>query len=202
MGRSISWIAVKDCSAETLLEQFDLERNGDVCEPFNPPCSVKQLANGWTILALQGCEHKFLGAERVKPLSQGRELVSCWLEEHVMISAAEGWRDGRKLWRVVHDGEEELGDMEIDGDPPAAFVKILRCARERQARDDAEVQANANELGQARLRLMQVDYLFDVPAQLTRSRTGFAHDKRLPIAAGFQTAVARARTPKRRWLFW
>jgi hypothetical protein len=193
MGWSISWLAVKDTPPQELLAHFGLEPGGESGVAFDSPISFKACPSGWSILALQRFEHKFLAAEHAKALSAGHDFICCSLDDRVMVSASEGWRDGTRLWRVVHNAEEEVEEfqeVEVSGSPPAALDEILATLRKEHEED--------KEGG--------VDYFFDAPIRLAEALTGFAHDHagdeetKSPVE-NFKFVIAPP-AAKRRWFFW
>jgi hypothetical protein len=84
--------------------------------------------------------------------------VSCYLESHVMVSAAAGWENGRRLWSVRHDGEQGIHHLETEGELPLAFTAIRDVLFGKQ---------------QAQGARPRVDYIFDIPIALAASITGF-----------------------------
>jgi hypothetical protein len=89
------------------------------------------------------------------------ETVYCFVEEHVMVSAASLWRDGKQVWRVTHDGQESADHLSTDGVAPPAFASIR----------DKYLAVQAAE------REEDVDHIFDIPVELARELTGFRHDQ-------------------------
>jgi hypothetical protein len=208
MGVSLSWIAVRGKPASKILEQIGLERTGARCEPHESPYSFHELGNGWALLMMNRCEHEFLRAKRCRLLSQGCEVVTCTLEEHVMFSASEEWRDGARIWRACHRAENGDRDLDLDGAPPPEFEQILEWARSEQDRNDDEVRANNRSWPKKDFRILGVDYFFDVPLRLAKSRTSFEHDEEHPEIGenDFEVLVPRRESPQEkkrsRWRFW
>ncbi len=71
-----------------------------------------------------------------------------------MVSRLSGWKDGRRLWSVVHDSEEGEHHLEAEGDLPPDFVPIR----------DA-VRSKSDELPH-----------FEIPCQLAARLTGYRYD--------------------------
>src|SRR5436309_2155175 len=43
-----------------------------------------------------------LRTNEMRRLSRGCEAIACFVEEHVMVSRAAGWKDGEQVWCVSH----------------------------------------------------------------------------------------------------
>jgi hypothetical protein len=97
-------------------------------------------------------------------------VVSGFVEDHVMVSWASGWREGNKVWSVVHDCEKSRFHLDIQGGAPAQ----LRGIRERLI---AEQQAAGGEKA-------DVDHVYDVPAERAKELTGYRHDQEVPGLSG------------------
>jgi len=179
MGYSLSWIAVRGKSPESVLAELKLARTGKLEETPEAPFSAAALPGGWFLVIANDCNY----ADRapLKKLSQGAEVAACALEEHVMASGASGYRDGEERWSIMHDSERGLSHLNISGDPPKAAGAIHKRAEAKQAAeggDDAEV-----------------DYLFEVPVEVAAKMTGFRHDRSMP-AIRFETLKKRAARPR------
>jgi hypothetical protein len=94
--------------------------------------------------------------------------VSCFLETHVMVSAAAGWENGRRIWSVLHESDHGIDHLEIEGKPPAAFAAIR----------DGLAAKQKTQGGRPR-----VDYIFDIPINLAAAITGFHYER--GTAAGY-----------------
>jgi len=103
-------------------------------------------------------------------LSRTGEVVCCFVEDHVMVSWASGWREGNKVWSVVHDGEKGQFHLDIKGGDPAELKSIAeRLIAKQQAAGGGKAD---------------VAYVYDVPAELAKELTGFRHDEKTPELAG------------------
>ena len=113
----------------------------------------------------------------LEKLSADCEVVAATVEEHVMVSSAECWRSGRRLWSVAHDSQSSADHLVESGSPPASFQAIkdrLFAAQSKEKADDP----------------MRVDHLFDAPLELAESLTGFKHDKE--VEAKFEVLKKKA----------
>lgn len=95
-------------------------------------------------------------------VSRSCEIVVCSLNDHVMVSSAEGWRDGVQLWSVEHDSDQGEEHLEVSGLLPAGFAAIRdRLLKKQRAAQDA-------------------DYVYDVPIELAKACTGYHHTDDTP----------------------
>ena len=80
-----------------------------------------------------------------------------------MFSQASGWKDGTFLWSVTHDCEKGRYHLEIKGDTPPSLKGIhatLGAAQDAAGGKEADV-----------------DFVYDIPAELAKNLTGFRHDQ-------------------------
>ncbi len=83
-----------------------------------------------------------------------------------MYSAAEGWRGGKRIWRIEHDAEKSARHLECSGELPATYAVALGEAESEQDAEDAGAK--------------EVDFYFEIPLQVARSIVGFKHDEENP----------------------
>jgi len=158
MGTSQSWVAFRGRPAEDVRAELRLRVASTPEEATGSLLSGARLTSGWDLLVV-GRDDRFVGDALLARLSRGCEAVACFVETHVMVSQATGWRDGRNVWRVDHDSEIAVDHLEVTGEPPAELESIRRDAEAQQREDDGEV-----------------DYLFDVSPALARALVGYHHD--------------------------
>src|SRR4051812_38540656 len=158
MGASLSWFAVRGKTPETVLKEFGLKNIGK--EPSKTVFCGGALPGGW-FLVIQG-RHEFTN-EEVRQLSRGCEVTACFVEEHVMVSRAAGWKNGEQLWCVTHDAQEGDGHLDVEGEPPAGFTAIRARLIKQQETDGG------------------ADFIFNIPVDLAREITGYSHDETAEI---------------------
>ena len=166
MGYSLSWMGVKDVSLHVVLEALALTRTGRRQEIPDSPLNGVNLPSGWYLVIANNKSPDFFADSALQRLSTDGELVTCFVEEHVMYSSATGWKGGRKVWSVLHDSQLDIEHLETAGDLPSNFSLI---------RDRLHASQEA-----AGGRSADVDYTFNVPVELAEARTGFRHDLGLP----------------------
>jgi hypothetical protein len=103
-------------------------------------------------------------------LSAKGELVSCFVEDHVMFSSASGWSRGMQGWKILHDCEEGRYHRDVSGNPPPTLTEFRERLRQEQ---DAAGGEKAD-----------VDFIYDVPAEVAKSLTGFRHHQDIAGLAG------------------
>jgi hypothetical protein len=167
MGYSLSWAALKGGYLQTICSALGL-RATDKREEFPESDIVgTQLPLGWCMVVFNRTEIK---DETLEKLSQTGEVVCCFVEDHVMVSWASGWRGGKKIWSVVHDGQKSRFHLDIHGEMP---VDLKGIADELIVKQQAEGGEKAD-----------VDYVYDVPAEGAKKLTGFRHDQDIPGMSG------------------
>jgi hypothetical protein len=162
MGFSLSWLAVRGKTPEALLEQLGLSRTGEHEEIPESEIVGAQLPGGWYVV-VNDHDVRFVDDAVLEMVSVGGEAVTCFVEEHVMCSAATGWKNGKEVWAVIHEAERGLEHLAEDGRLPPELAAI----RDRLGAEEAD----------------GVDYIFDVPVELAEALTGFRHDRDFPGAA-------------------
>ena len=179
MGYSLSWIAVRGKSPESVLAQLKLAPSGRFEETPGAPLSAATLPSGWFIVIANDCNY----ADRspLKELSRDAEVVACAVEEHVMASGASCYVDGKEQWCIAHDSERGLNHLDISGDPPQGTRAIRKRAEAQQKADGADEA--------------EVDYLCEVAIELAAELTGFRHDRSAP-AIRFETLKKKAARPR------
>jgi hypothetical protein len=161
MGFSLSWLAIRGKDPAIVRRELGVRGTGSYEELPEAPLQGVDLPTGWYLVVADHCSLE--ETESVARLSLGGEVVTCFVEEHVMCSRASGWRDGRRLWSITHDWQRGIEHLEADGDLPPVFDPI---------RD----HLTAEQLGQD-----HVDFIFDIPIEVAKALTGFRHDQDPPV---------------------
>jgi hypothetical protein len=184
MGNSLSWLAVKGKSPETVLGQLELRSTRKPGEVGRAPFVAATSDAGWYLVVANRCAHHIISAPVVESLSADCELLTCTVEEHVMFSEATGWRGGQRLWSVTHRGDDDATKKTVaeQGTLPSEYPAI----RDRFfSQQEAENAADA-----------EVDFLFEIPVVLVQTFTGFKHDDASPAfeARGFELLESTKRS--------
>lgn len=190
MGFSLSWLAIKGSSRDSALSALGL-RGTEVLEEIQESrLSGVLLPSGWyLVVANRGDYPAFLEGKTLARLSATTDIVTCFVEEHVMCSHASQWRGGRELWSLMHTADTgSIEHLEIKGEPPAFFASI----RDR-------LRAKQQEAGGKKA---DVDFIFDIPVETAQQLTGYRHDHDIPDAGEkpFEVLETTDATPKRSWL--
>lgn len=158
MGASLSWFAVRGKSPKAVLQDFGLKNVGK--EYQKTPFCGGALPSGW-FLVIHG-RHEFT-KEEARSVSRGGEVIACFVEEHVMISRAAGWKDGEQVWCITHGAEESDDHLDVEGEPPAGFAAIRNRLTKQQEEEGG------------------ADFIWKIPVELAREITGYSHEGRLGI---------------------
>jgi hypothetical protein len=161
MGYSLSWAALKEGSQQTACAALGLRATGKREEIPESKIVGAALPTAWYVIQFNRTE---MGDRELARLSRPGEVVCCFVEDHVMVSWASGWREGKKVWSVVHDCEKGRFHLDIKGEAPAELKSIAE-------RLIAEQHADGGEKA-------DVDHVYDVPAELAKEFTGYRHDER------------------------
>ena len=162
MGYAVSWLAVRGTNDELLLRQLQLEKTGEAADPGDEMFTGSALPSGWWVLFINQCEHDFVKSSTLESLSASTEVLACSIEEHVMWSRAELWRDGAEIWRIEHDAQKSIDDLATSGTLPSTAAAIEKEFAAKQTEDE------------------EVDYFFEIPLQVAKGIVGFKHDEAAP----------------------
>lgn len=194
MGLSLSWLAVKTDDLDRLFEIADIAPTAEADEWLESDFSGSGLQGGWYFLQAKGCDHPVISGDSLSKISTLGETIACSVEEHVMVSVAEGWNNGARSWTIAHNAQEGMLDLSADGRLPAHYEAI---------KDDFVAQQNAEGGEDA-----DVDFIFDIPLQVARKICGYKHDEGSspwvppgPVAFN-QRGASKSPSAKPWWKFW
>jgi hypothetical protein len=156
MGFSATWIAVKGLDQAEAFARLGVVDTGEQAEPDDMEFSYTVRPDGWLAVLIPRFDSA--SADLMERLSAGATAVDCSIEEHVMVSFAHGYEDGRLVWSVEHDPEDDL-PLKIVGDPPAELAAISERLLAEQAEEDEPV-----------------DHVFSAPADLVYALCGYRCD--------------------------
>jgi len=167
MGYSLSWAALKNGTLETICSACNLRPTGEREKFPESKVVAADISTGWHVVLYNRYE---VDDQVLAKLSTGGEVVSCFVEDHVMFSSASGWVHGKQVWRIFHDCEKGRYHLDVAGTPPAALAEI-------QNRLVEEQKAAGGEKA-------DVDYIYEIPAELAKTLTSFRHDEDFQGADG------------------
>src|SRR5205814_5468844 len=124
MGYSLSWLAVRGKSPQVVRDELGFRPTGEREEFPESKLSAVEMPNGWYLIVSQRSELVASDAAMQRLSSSGGELVTCFVEEHVMFSSATGWKDGSKSWSIIHDAQRGIEHLETAGELPASYGSI------------------------------------------------------------------------------
>lgn len=165
MGICLAWLAFRHRPADQVHAEFGLAPTGRQGDFLAFAFSAAELPNGWRLVLALG-DVSILDDGVLARLSREGEVVTCFVEEHVMASQSSCWRDGVRVWRVDHESERGEHDLRTEGTPPASLASHHASAIEAEAADPPGDLA--------------VDFIFDVPVALAGEIVGYRHDHDAP----------------------
>lgn len=185
MGYSLSWAALKNGNLQSVCSALGLRATRRLEEIAESETDGAQLPTGWYLVTFNRRE---MTDDMLMSLSHQGEVVYCFVEDHVMVSCASGWREGKKIWSVAHDCERGRFHLDVKGEPPAELKGIA---------DELIAQQRAAGGEKA-----DVDYVYDAPAELAKKLTGFRHDQEVPGLSGdvFEILVREGGAPSKGFL--
>ena len=155
MGACLTWFAVKGREPDIARAELGLRSTGRWLDyPKVPRIAGAPLKSGWYLI--QRYRYECRNPAVYARLSAGCEVVSLFVEEHVMVSWACAWKNGKRLWWVKYDSEKGEQHLEFDGEPPPEFFSLRARV---QAKPDAGIG----------------DY-FDIPCGVARALAGYCYD--------------------------
>lgn len=155
MGLQLSWIAVKDGSMDEVLERLGLEVIGEATDEVGQDLACARTDQGWSIVVMKDWPKK--PDKTAKIAAPSGPSLCCMVTEIAMFSELRGYENGELTWAVTRDCEKGRGVVTVQGSPPASFEDIKRGLEAKQAAAGEE----------------QVDYLFDLPQDLSVSLCGY-----------------------------
>jgi hypothetical protein len=143
------------------------------------------LPSGWYLVTANNGFPTFAEDTTLRRLSQTAEVVTCFVEEHVMCSAASLWADGRQVWSVLHDAGKGIEHLKSKGNLPPMFAPISERLRAEQAAAGGKKASG--------------DCIFDIPVEMAAQLTEYRHDRVMPELGdrAFEVLAMTAATPKR-----
>ena len=194
MGQSISWLAVKTDDLDQLFEIAEVSPTSEADEWFESKFSGSGLQGGWYFLQAKGCDHPIISSDELSRISMLGETIACSVEEHVMVSIAEGWNKGVRSWSIAHDAQQGMFDLSASGNLPDHYEAIKNNHTSQQ---NAEGGEDAD-----------VDLIFEIPLQVANSICGYKHDEGSPPwvppgpVAFTQLGASGAAAARPWWRFW
>jgi hypothetical protein len=161
MGFRINYIAAK-CSAEDMARLFMLDLGATSDEQLHDGDWLAHIkTSGWTVLWIE--DETFISKNRkmISKASEFCDVIACDVNETVMWSAAEYFKDGELVWKLTHSGESNITDLYEEGSVPER-VSLLK----------AEALKSLEEEGDD-----APDYMFDVPLDAAADFIKFRHDE-------------------------
>ncbi len=176
---------------EELAQIYHLDLGPELAEiPHNGPPWIAELSNGWSIWWVGSPESFTL--HTINPhlaCAPGESSYAVSIAEFCMRSTIAKYTSSSKRWSVTHNGDDSPEHLKITGKPPQVFAelreKLFDNQRSQTVRTPSgipvpnELKSIADDLGAtiAPFGGGNVDYVFDLPAQLGQHLFGFRHDQ-------------------------
>jgi hypothetical protein len=161
-----------------VLSHLQLVDTGEPDEWQQSPVFGASLPDGRYLLCFKDAFDPAVEVSRMKRLSDGCEALDCQVLEGVMVNCAFMYVNSTRVWEVLHDADEGVDHLVVDGTPPAALQQIhagLQAAQDEQKQDDGD---------------WGIDHLFEVPIALADAICGYRYNRR-SLASGKQTRFTR-----------
>jgi hypothetical protein len=175
MGFSLTYIAIKGKTPDAILAELDLTATNEFGGFAETPYCAAPLPGGWYLV----CENRsadFTKEQFLQKFSLNCEVLTCSVEEHVMVSSASAWQNGKELWSILHESDKGIEHLETKGSLPASFVAIRDDLQSKQV---AENQALGGKPRREREHA-GTDYIFSIPSSTVQSIIGFTYDEKCP----------------------
>jgi hypothetical protein len=175
MGYSLTYLAVKGKPPEAILAELGLQTTNEFGIFADTPYCAAPLPGGWYLV----CENNsadFMKEQFLQKFSLNCEVITCFVEEHVMASSASAWKNGNELWSILHESDKGIEHLETKGTLPASFAAIRDDLQSKQLAED-------QALGGKKRRERDhagTDYIFSIPSSTVQSLIGFTYDEDCP----------------------
>ena len=158
-----TWLAVKGRTPDAVCAALDLRPGMAVTNRRTFALEGAASDAGWYLIVAEGQDHRLIQEPVLTGLSAGCEVLTCTVDERNLYSAATGWANGRRLWSVSYNGEEQPGEVATEGDLPGVFPII---------RQDYVTKSQAPDAGD-----LLLDPLFEIPIALVAHALGYRPDE-------------------------
>jgi|GEM_PF-2147840 len=146
MGARMSWLVADADQIERIAEIIGYRRHVEDASPPKSPCKFGVTTPSGKVFLFEECgwEWDFISPGIQSAISAETTVYFMMNDTTMMMSSAEQWRDGAKVWGVYHQSDEGVYHLPTEGDLPASF-KSIRARRfaEQKELEDQEAQVDA-----------------------------------------------------------
>lgn len=177
MGYRARWLAVKNADPAQVLRTIGLVQDSASSEAiYDPGHYALAMPGGWFVVIGDGGDFMdTVEEEHARALSTGTESLHFSCDDTSMGALLKGFRGGREVWALEHDGSNGPGTTVVTGSAPAVVGEIIakcKAAQHASGRND-------------------VDFVYDAAAELGQVLTGFRHDQTLGDGESLPILVLR-----------
>jgi hypothetical protein len=156
MHYSLCWLAVRGKVSHMILDELKLRRTGDSLPQPSAIAGV-ELKSGWYIVAMDQ-ETELLHDMLLSEMSLECECIACFIDDSSSVSSAVGWKNSKKGWSALHDGQKGEDHLILRGEFPGLFGPILEQRKALQKTEGGR-------------------HILSVPIELAFQLTGYRHDR-------------------------
>lgn len=161
MGFKISWLAFSGKNKDDILASMGLVDTGVIDEANESPISVAEFPGDWTIIFLNPFLHPLTEEASLSELSKHCTVLAGQVHEGIMYCSATQYKNGKMIWSVAHDAQEDLYHLETEGTLPSMYDDVRERLKQEQDAAGGETAP--------------VDCMFNVPVDLAKSICGFEY---------------------------
>ncbi len=202
MGFRVSWVARRGSSSAELLDAVGCKLTGERHKFPDVGFYLLQLPGDedgpWSVLIADGSENfTSLSSTHAESQSLGGESIYFWCSDTSMSTEMSCHRNGRRVWAIEYDCEDEKKRPLLDGDIPPVAKTLLAALEDEQRVSDEEGGG--------------ADHIYDLTAALGRALVGFRHDADAEtddpepyqvLAHSSHSPDVAAAVPRPWWKFW
>jgi hypothetical protein len=159
VGWRLTWIAVPNGYKSKLLEDLGLIWTGEYEDLWESDANGVNLPDGGYLVIANGSDNTVAPEDTARTFSRlnAVDVVRLQNSSFYLTVAIVMFRAGEIGWAIRHSQEPDGPALRLEGEVPAQFRAMIAVAMDRQKANDA-------------------DYLMDIPTEVGRSLTRFAHN--------------------------
>lgn len=151
-----TWIGAQGVPPAAVLEALGLELAPDWAPGGwrDAEYMMRTFPDEWTIVISEARLKLHAALPAVAAVNEG-VTIGCDATTVVMVSEVQVYENGQPVWSASHDPDDDMLNLDVQGEPPARLAELLSEAKAKTAESD------------------EADFVFDVAMNLVAERTGF-----------------------------